>query len=195
MKVFPTDSRHSNGHKLYPSPTFEANIFQYSNKVEFTHSLLSVVKKQLASQVNIPNRYIADGLSFKIQSKRFISVRCIPPSLRLKTGWRATLLFPTRICFYRWGRTIYFALPFTTTVRISIPISKTFGSWKTISPLRQTMVFLSRISFYMPGLVTHINILFWGRFDLKIKHASLAGLCQGISEIVSSEVLCFIRGS
>ena len=59
-KGFPTDSRHSNRHKLCPSL---ADIFLYSYEAEFIKSLLSAGKKKLASQFNFTYRYIDDVLS------------------------------------------------------------------------------------------------------------------------------------
>ena len=59
-KVF--DSRHSNMHKLCPSPS---RIFQYSYQAEFIQCFLSAEKKKLAilSQFNFTYRYIDDVLS------------------------------------------------------------------------------------------------------------------------------------
>ena len=59
-KVFSTDSRYSNGHQLC---SLLADIFLYSYEAEFVQSLLSAVKKHLASQFNFIYRFIDDVLS------------------------------------------------------------------------------------------------------------------------------------
>ena len=46
---------------------FLADIFLYSYEAELLHSLLSTVRKRLASQFNITNRYIDDLLSINNQ--------------------------------------------------------------------------------------------------------------------------------
>ena len=72
-----------------------------------------------------------------------ISVRCIPLSLRSKTQRRATRLLPTWIYSCQSVGTVNFALPFTTSVPISISILQTFRSWVATSHPRQPMAFLS----------------------------------------------------
>ena len=68
-----------------------------------------------------------------------ISVRCIPLSLTSKTQRRATLLLPTWIYSCQSVGTVNFALPFTTSVTISISILQTFRSWVATSHPRQPM--------------------------------------------------------
>ena len=80
------------------------------------------------------------------QTLRIISVRCIPLSLRSKTRRRATLLFPTWIYSCQSVGTVNLALPFTTSVTISISILQTFRSWVATSHLRQPMTFISHDS-------------------------------------------------
>ena len=57
-KVFPTDNRHSHGHRLCPSPCRHISILVRSE----IHTIL-VGKKRLASQFNFTYRYIDDVLS------------------------------------------------------------------------------------------------------------------------------------
>ena len=124
-KGFPTDSRHSDGHKLCTSL---ADIFLYSYEAEFIQSLLSTGKKKLASQFNFTYRYIDDALSINNPDIRIIWVRCIPLSLRSKTRRRATPLLPTWNYSCRSRVMVSCALPFTTIVTISSSISQTFRS-------------------------------------------------------------------
>ena len=99
---------------------------------------------------------------------RIISVRCIPLSLRSKTQRRATLLLPTWIFSCQSVGTVNFALPFTTSVTISISILQTFHSSVATSHPRQPMVFLSHNSSDTPGLAPLMNVLFCGRCDFPI---------------------------
>ena len=57
-KGFPTDNRHSHGHKLCPSPSRHISIIVRSG----IH-ILTAGKKRLASQFNFTYRYIDDVLS------------------------------------------------------------------------------------------------------------------------------------
>ena len=59
-KGFPTDSRHSNGHKLCPSP--KPTYFCIHTKRN-SCSLCSQLERKLASQFNFTYRYIGDVLS------------------------------------------------------------------------------------------------------------------------------------
>ena len=130
-----------------------ADIFLYSYEAEFIQSLLSAGKKRLASRFNFTYRYIDDVLSINNPDFwEFISVRCIPLSLRLKTRLRATLLLPTWICSCQSVGTVNFILPFTTNVTISISILQTFRSWVATSHLRLPMAFLSHNLSDTPGL-------------------------------------------
>ena len=128
-----------------------ADIFLYSNEAEFIQSLLSAGRKRLASQFNFTYRYIDDVL-------RIISVRCIPLNLRSKTRRRATLPLPTWIYSCQSVGTVNFALPFTTSVTISISTLQTFRSWVATSHLRP-MAFISHNSSDTPGLAPLMNII------------------------------------
>ena len=86
----------------------------------------------------------------------------------VKTRRRATLLLPTWICSCQSVGTVNFALPFTTSVTISISILQTFRSWVATSHLRPPMAFLSHNSSDTPGLAPLMNVLFWGRCDFPI---------------------------
>ena len=59
-KVFPTDSRHSDGHKLCPSPSRHISVLI---RIGIHTSLFSTGKKKLSSQFNFTYRYIDDVLS------------------------------------------------------------------------------------------------------------------------------------
>ena len=59
-KGFPTDSRHSNGHKLCPSHSRHISVIIRSG---IHKSLLSTGKTQLTFQFNFTYRYIDDVLS------------------------------------------------------------------------------------------------------------------------------------
>ena len=126
-KGFPTDSRHSNGHELCPSPSRHISVLIRSG----IHTVfsLSTGKKKLASQFNFTYRYIEDVLSINNPDfLKIIWVRCIRLSLKSKTQRRATLLLPTWIYSCRSRVTVSCALPFTTNVTISTSISQTLRS-------------------------------------------------------------------
>ena len=78
------------------------------------------------------------------QTLRIISVRCIPLSLRSNTQRRATLLPPTWIYSCQSEGTVSFALPFTTSVMISINFQITnFPFLSSNIQSSQPMAFLS----------------------------------------------------
>ena len=87
---------------------------------------------------------------------------------RSNTQRRATLLLPTWTYSCQSVGTVNFALPFTTSVTISISILQTFRSWVATSHLRQPMAFLYHNLSDTPGLAPLINDLFWGRCDFPI---------------------------
>ena len=89
-------------------------------------------------------------------------------NLRSKTQRRAKLLLPTWICSRQSVGTVNFALPFTTSVTISISILQTFRIWEATSHLRPPMAYLSHNSSDTPGLAPLMNVLFWGRRDFPI---------------------------
>ena len=114
-----------------------ADIFRYSYEAEFIQSLLSAGRKRLASHIDTLMTYCP----LITKTLRIISVTCIHQSLRSKTRRRATLLLPTWIYSCQSVRTVNFALPFTTSVTISISIVQTFHSWLATSHPRQPMAF------------------------------------------------------
>ena len=165
-KVFPTDSRHSHGHKLCPSPSRHISILIRSG----VHTVLALRPVRSGWHLSSTS-HIDTSTTFCpliTQTLRIISVRCIPPSLRSKTRRRATLLLPTWICSCQLVGTVNFILPFTTNVTISISILQTFRSWVATSHLRQPMAFLSHNLSDTPGLAPLMNVLFWGRCHFPI---------------------------
>ena len=121
---------------------------------------------------------------------RIIWVRCIPLCLRSKTRQRAKPLLPTWIYSCRsWG-TVSCALPFTTNVTISTPISQTFRS------ISANVWFL-----YLTAHTVHVCkglILLWKFYSKRgatLFLASRTGICQGTFEIVPREVLRSISRS
>ena len=79
-KGFPTDSRHSNGHKLCTSPSRHISVLMRSG----IQSLLSTGKKKWASQFNFTYRYIDDVLS--INNPDFVNYlgQMYPAELEIK---------------------------------------------------------------------------------------------------------------
>ena len=72
------------------------------------------------------------------------------------------------ICSCQTVGTVNFALPFTTSVTISISILQTICSWVATSLLRPPIAFLSRNSSDTPGLAPLMNDIWWGRCDFRI---------------------------
>ena len=95
---------------------------------------------------------------------------------RWKTQRRATLLLSTSIYHCQSVGTVNFALPFTTSVTISISILLTIRSWVAASHLRPPMAFISHNSSDTPGLAPLMNVLFCGQCDFPISFR--AGICQ-----------------
>ena len=110
--VFGIDSRHSNGHKLCPSPSRHISVLMRSgiHLSSTSHTDTSMTYCQSITQI-----------------LKIIWVRCIPLSLRSKTRRRASPLLPTWIYSCRSRVTASCALPFTN-VTISTSISQTVRS-------------------------------------------------------------------
>ena len=144
------------------------NIFLYSYEAEFIQSLLSACRKRLASQFNFTYRNIDDVLSINNPDYENYLGQMYPLILRSKTQRRATLLLLNWICSCQSVRTVIFALPFTTSVTISISILQTFRSWEATSNLRPPMAFTSNNSSDTQGLAPLMNILFRGRCDFPL---------------------------
>ena len=151
-KGFPTDSRHSNGHKLCLSPSRHISVL--------IQSLLSTGKKKIHLSLTSHTDTSMTYCQSITQILKIIWVRCIPLSFRSKTRRRATPLLPTWIYSCRSRVTVSCALPFTTNVTISTSISQTFRSWLAIFHLHPPMMFLSHSSYGMPGLAPLTNALF-----------------------------------
>ena len=156
-KEFPIDSRHSIGHELCPSPSRHISVLRTTNRNPYSLCSRSVRKKHLSSTSHKDTLMTYCSIIL-----RGISVRCILISLRSKTRRRATLLFPTLICSHRLGWTVDFALPFTTSLMISLPYHK-------LSVLRyQHPIFTRRLAFFFnyhnlsdtPGLAPYMTLLF-----------------------------------
>ena len=115
-KGFPTDSRHSDGHKLCPSPSRHISVLIRSG----IHTVFAFNWKE--KNLHLSSTSHTDTSMTYCQSitqiLRIIWVRCIPLSLRSKTQRRATPLLPT--C--RTRVTVSCELPFTTNVTISTSI-------------------------------------------------------------------------
>ena len=108
---------------------FLADIFLYSYEAEFIQSLLSAGRKRLASQFNFTYRHIDDVLPINNPDfENYLGQMYPPLSLRSMTQRRATLLLPTWIYPCQSVGTVNIALPFTTSVTISISILQTFRS-------------------------------------------------------------------
>ena len=65
--------------------------------------------------------------------------------------------------------TVNFALPFTTSMTISISILQTSRCWEASSKLRLSLAFLSHNSSDTPRLTSFMNVLFWGRCNFPIR--------------------------
>ena len=98
------------------------DIFLYSYKAEFIQSLISVVRKRLASENNFTYRYINDVLFINNPDFENNFGLMYPPNLRSRTRRRTTLLLPTWLCSCQSVGMVNFALPFTASVTISISI-------------------------------------------------------------------------
>ena len=123
---FPTDSRHSNGHKLCPSPSRHFSVLIRSG----LHTVFALNWKEKSYHLS-SNSYTDTSMTYCqsiTQILRIICVRCIPLNLRSKTRQRATPLLPTWIYSCRSEGTVSCAPPFTTNVTISTSISQTFRS-------------------------------------------------------------------
>ena len=136
---FPIDSRHSNGHKLCPSPSRHISVLIRSGR----HTVFAPNwKEKLASQFNFTYRYIDEVLTINNPDfENYLGQMYIPLSLRSKTRRRTAPLLPTWIYSCRSGVTVSCPLPFTTNETISTSISQTFRSCVEIFHLRLHMVF------------------------------------------------------
>ena len=157
-KGFPTDSRHSDGHKLCPSPSRHISVLIRSG----IHTVFAFNWKEKIS-ISVQLHIQIHRWRIVNQQPRFWELSGSDVSrwgLRSKTRRRATPLLPTWIYSCRSRVTVSCELPFTTNVTISTSISQTFRSWVAIFHLRQPMVFLSHNSYGMPGLAPLMNVLF-----------------------------------
>ena len=94
-KGFPTDNRHSHGHKLCPSPSWYIFMLVRSG----IHTvLLSAGKKRLASQLNCTYRYINDVLSINNPDFENYLGQMYPPELEIKDETESNISASTWIC-------------------------------------------------------------------------------------------------
>ena len=150
-KGFPTDSRHSHGHKLCPSPS---RLFLYSHEAEFIQSLLSAGNKRLAFQFNFTCRYIDDVLSINNPDVENYLGQMYPPELEIKDTTE--------------GNTSASYLDLLLSI-----VLQTFRSWVATSHLRPSMAFLSHNSSDTPELTPLMNVLFWGWCDFPISFSGM----------------------
>ena len=138
---------------------FLADIFLYSNEVEFIQYLLSTGKKKLASYLNFTYRHIDDVLS--------INKPAYENNLgQMYWAWDQRHDWEQHPC--QLGRTVSCALPLTTNVTISTSLSQTFRSREAIFLFRQPMMFLSHSSYGIPGLTPLMNVLFLRQRDFRL---------------------------
>ena len=116
-KGFPTDSRHSNWHKLCPS---SSRHFFCTHTKRTSYSLCSQLERKSKHLSSTSHTDISMTYCQSItQILRIIWVRCTPLNLRFKkkTRQRATPLLPTCIYSCRSEGAVSCALPFTTKGR------------------------------------------------------------------------------
>ena len=120
-----------------------ADLFLYSYEAEFIQSLLSAGRKRLTSQFNFTYRYIDYVLSINNPDFENYLGQMYPPELEIKDTTESNTSTSYLDLLLSIGRvgTVNIALPFTTSVTISISILQTFHSWVTTSHPRQPMVF------------------------------------------------------
>ena len=168
-KVFPADSRYSNGNKLCPSSSRHISLLIWSR----IHTVFALNREET----------VGVSVQFHIQVHRWCFVHKQPrvwglhgPDVsrwtRDQTQQRATHLLLTWIYFCRSGGTVNFTLPFMTNVTISISTSQIFRSWVAIFQPRPPMACLFRSLYGMPGLAPRMDVLSWGRRDFQISFSN-----------------------
>ena len=107
-----------------------ADIFLYSYEAEFIQSLLSAVKKRLASQFNFKYRYIDDALSINNPDfENYLGqMYMYPPELEIKDTTESNTSASYLDLLLSIGMDVNFVLPFTINVTISISILQPFRS-------------------------------------------------------------------
>ena len=146
-KGFPTDSRHSHGHKLCPSPSRHISILVRSG----IHTVLALGRKEAVSisvQLHICQMYPPE-LEIKDTTESNTSASYLDLLLSIgRDGQLRTSLYDKRDDF-NFHITNF---PFLSS---NIPSSPAYGV-------------LSHNSSDTPGLAPLMNVLFWGRCDFPI---------------------------
>ena len=144
-----------------------ADIFLYFYEEEFIQSLLSAGRKRLASQFNFryTGRYIDDVLSINNPDFENYLGQMYPSEFEIKDTTETNTSW---ICSCQSVGTVNFALPFTTSMAISISILQTFRFWVATFHLRPPVAFSSHNSSDTPGITPLMNVLFWERCDFPI---------------------------
>ena len=161
-KGFPTDNRHSHGHKLCPSPSRHISILVRSG----IHTDLALGR--LASQFNFTYRYIDDVLSINNPDFENYLGQMYPPKLEIKDTTESKTSASFLDLLLSTGR--------DGQLRTSLYDKRddfnfhitNFPTWVATSHLRPPMAFLSHNSSDTSGLAPLMNVLFWGRCDLSI---------------------------
>ena len=154
-KGFPTNSRHSNGHKLCPSTSWHISVLIRSG----IHTVFALHRREKKYQFNFTYRYIDDVLSINNPDFENYLGR-IPLSLRSKTRRSATSLLPNfdlllsiesdgqlRNSLYDKRDDFNFCITNFSFLSSNIPSLPAYGV-------------LSHISYGMPGLAPLLNVLF-----------------------------------
>ena len=168
-KGFSTDSRHSNGHKLCPSPSRHISVL-IRNGIHT--AFLSVGMKKFASQFNFTYRYIDDELSINNQDFENYLGRMYPAELEIKdtaeSNTSASYLDllqsigrdgQLRTSLYNKRDNFNFHITNFSFLSSNIPSSPAYGLF-------------SHSSYSMPGLAPLINVLFQGRFDFNLSSSN-----------------------
>ena len=126
--IFPSLRRRdiSNGHQLCTSPSRHISVLIRSG----IHTVFALNWKEKKIRISSTSHTDTSMTYCKsiTQTLRIIWIKCTPLSLRSKTRLRATPLLPSSIYSCRSRVPVSCALPFTTNVTISTPISQSFRS-------------------------------------------------------------------
>ena len=128
-------------------------------EAELVQSLLSTDRKQLAFRFNFTYRYIDDVLSINNPEFENYLGKVYPHELEIKDTIENNTSASFLDLLLSIGRMVNFILPCMTNVTISISISQFFAS-VSIYQLRPPMSSLSRSLYDIPGLASHMDILF-----------------------------------
>ena len=153
-KGFPTDSRHSNGHKLCPSPSRHNSVL-IRNGI-YTVFALKWKENKIASQFNFTYRYIDDLLSINNSDFENYLGQMYPAELEIKDTTESN----TSASYLD----LLLSIESDGQLRTSLYDKRDdFNFHITNFPffhLRQPMVLSSHSSYGMPELVHLMNVLF-----------------------------------